>query len=155
MRRVVLPVVDFPGVVYFLEASSPAETRVVARSIETPPEWHWSRSYRGNFGVVAFSPMRVGVDIEVIDPTVTSDAVLTPTELRAEGSGEALCSWWSAKEALAKALGDARHYDPRSLATPARWQSGFQGRWIARNLAVPSRYVGWLIWESDPAGARL
>lgn len=95
------------------------------------------------------STSRVGVDIEVIDLTVTAAAVLTKKESRLGGGPDDFCSWWSAKEALAKALGDARKYDPRELETPALWTTPQQGRWQAQRLEVPSGYVGWIVWEID------
>jgi phosphopantetheinyl transferase len=94
---------------------------------------------------------RVGVDIEVIDMTVAPDAVLTHEESYLGGGPVDFCSWWSAKEALAKALGDARKYDPRRLASAALWQLGRQGRWQAKRLDVPTGHVGWVVWETELA----
>jgi hypothetical protein len=144
-----LAVVGFPGLIYLIEAASPSAARTAARSLETPPGWFASRAYRSHFGVVGMGPARVGVDIEVFDPTVTADAVLTRREQGLESGSGDLCRWWSAKEALAKALGDARRYDPRHLESPALWSQGREGRWIAGELCVPAGFVGWVVWEAD------
>ena len=114
-----------------------------------PANCFTSRSYRNRFGLVATSASRVGVDIEVIDMSVTADAVLTPGEARIVSTPAEWCNWWSAKEALAKALGDARNYDPRRVESPALWQGGHQGRWCVERLDVPDGCVGWIVWETD------
>jgi len=96
---------------------------------------------------VAVHSSRVGVDLELVDLTVPREAVLTPTEMTLGGTPEMWCNWWSAKEALAKALGDARLYDPRRLESPAHWENGRAGRWACSPLALPPGFVGWLVWE--------
>lgn len=146
-----LEVEGLSGFVSLIEAPSPAEARVLARSVEIPENWFFSRSYRDHFGLVAACAMRIGVDLEVIDLSVTADAVLTSDEQRLDGGPIEWCSWWSAKEALAKALGDARRYDPRRLGSPALWQLGRQGLWRAESLEVPMGYLGWVVWECDLA----
>ncbi len=95
------------------------------------------------------SAKRVGVDIEVVDLSVTAEAVLTESESRLDGGPADFCNWWSAKEALAKALGDARKYDPRSLESPALWPTSQQGFWQARPLEVPVGYFAWIVWETN------
>jgi len=144
-----LQVEGFPGLVVLIESSSPTEARDTARSLTVPVGWFTSRSYRHHYGLVASWTWRVGVDIECIDLTVTADAVLTPTEASVAGGPADWCAWWSAKEGLAKALGDARHYDPRRLGSPALWPFGHEGRWYAQRLDVPEGLVGWVVWESD------
>lgn len=94
------------------------------------------------------SVLRVGVDIEVIDLSVTAGAALTEKESHLGGGPGGFCSWWSAKEALAKALGDARKYDRRSLESPALWAIPRQGNWQAQPLEVPTGYVGWIVGET-------
>jgi hypothetical protein len=81
---------------------------------------------------------------------VTTDAVLTRAEARTGGGPTEWCSWWSAKEALAKALGDARRYNPRGLASPALWHLGRQGRWHARRVGVPTGYFALVVARADP-----
>ena len=144
-----LVVEGFPGHVWLIESSSPEQTRDLARSMAIPDHWLTSRSYRNQFGLVAANRSRVGVDIEVIDVSVTADAVLTRDEARIAAGPLEWCAWWSAKEGLAKALGDARKYDPRRLESPALWPFGRQGRWRAEQLDVPTGHVGWVVWEAD------
>ena len=143
-----LVVEEFPGHVWLIESSSPEQTRDLARSMAIPDHWLTSRSYRNQFGLVAANRSRVGVDIEVIDVSVTADAVLTRDEVQIAAGPLEWCAWWSAKEGLAKALGDARKYDPRRLESPALWQFGRQGRWRAEQLDVPTGHVGWVVWET-------
>jgi hypothetical protein len=63
-----------------------------------------------------------------------------------------ITSLWSSKEALAKALGDALHYDPRRLEGPAGWREGRAGSWRARALDVGEEYVGWVCWRAETGG---
>ena len=149
MRTSRLVVDGFPGEVLLLESSSAQITRARARSVNIPQGWRSSRSYRGCYGLVAMAPERVGVDIEVLDLSVAAEAVLTRDERALEPRPEEVCRWWSAKEALAKALGDARNYDPRRLETPALWPSGHQGCWRAEGLGVAVGNVGWVVWETN------
>jgi len=142
-----LDVPVFPGAVLFIEACSPRATRAIARAMPTPSESFVSRSYRGCCGLVATHSSRVGVDIEVVDLTVCTEAVLTPTEMTLGGTPAMWCDWWSAKEALAKALGNARLYDPRRLESPAHWENGRSGRWACSRLGLPPGFVGWVVWE--------
>ena len=144
-----LTVDGFSGEVFLVESADDLTVRATTRSIEIPTGWHFSRSYRDGIGLLAMGPSRVGVDIEVIDLTVTAAAVLTDTESRLDSGPEDLCRWWSAKEALAKALGDARKYDPRTLDSPALWTTSRQGRWRAQPLEVPAGYIGWIVWETE------
>jgi phosphopantetheinyl transferase len=56
-------------------------------------------------------------------------------------------SLWSSKEALAKALGDPLHYDPRRLESPMSWPGGRAGPWRAARLATPDGHTAWLCWR--------
>jgi hypothetical protein len=144
-----LVVKEFPGYVWLFESSSPVEVRGLARSVAIADRWFTCRSYRNQFGLLAANPSRVGVDMEFIDVSVTADAVLTRDEARIAAGPMEWCAWWSAKESLAKALGDARLYDPRRLESPALWPLGRLGRWRAEQLDVPTGHVGWVVWETE------
>jgi phosphopantetheinyl transferase len=98
----------------------------------------------------------VGVDIERV---VACDerfalSICTPDELSvgAPRRDHEIISLWSSKEALAKALGDARAYDPRRLGSPVYWSDGTSGPWRARELPVPDGYCAWVCWRSQAAG---
>jgi hypothetical protein len=86
-----------------------------------------SRSYRYPFAVVAWHDGDVGVDIERLSRTGTAltHVICTPDErlelASAKDRDALLSSLWCAKEALSKALGDARLYDPSRLSSPTRW----------------------------------
>ena len=54
-----------------------------------------------------------------------------------------------AKEALAKALGDALLYDPRRLESPRTWLGGNAGRWHAAELPVGPSHLAWICWAGD------
>jgi len=134
-----------------------------------------SRSYRYPYAIVAWHDTDVGVDIEQVTRTgpALSDVICTPTErvemLSAESVDVYLSSLWCAKEALAKALGDARLYNPSRLEAPSRWplrapvalggrdaeeicqEVRGTGRWLAAPVRVPDGFVGWLCWSSGPA----
>jgi len=141
----------FPGTVVLAEERSPQAARAVVRSAPSARGAHVSRSYRGCFGLLAVSHSRVGVDLELVDTTVCRDAVLTPGELNLGGTPAMWCDWWSAKEALAKALGNARLYDPRRLESPSHWDGGRAGRWACSALELPRGLVGWVVWEAADA----
>jgi hypothetical protein len=147
MTRVALEVAEFPGQLAFVAESTPAKARNLIRATRVPEEWIASRSYRDAYALLAAAPVRVGVDIERIDESVTPDAVLTPLEARQWGGPADWCSWWSAKEALAKALGDAKNYEPQRLESPALWPNARTGRWRTQQLPAPPGYVAWIIWE--------
>ena len=123
---------------------------VTARSAET----HVSRSYAYPYALVACHGEPVGVDIEPVQPVPTGflASILTPSERMELGAGDGLdhdarsVSLWSAKEALAKALGDALRYDPRRLESPAAWPAGRCGRWRAMPLNGMDGHVGWVCW---------
>ncbi|HXW34784.1 MAG TPA: 4'-phosphopantetheinyl transferase superfamily protein [Acidimicrobiales bacterium] len=147
MNGLALDVPRFPGRLLWFEATTADEARQLARKVPKPDGWQTSRSYRGRYGLVATHRSRVGVDLEAIDPDVPREAVLTPAETLCQTSAEVHCDWFSAKEALAKALGDARLYDPRRLESPAHWHNRSAGRWRACRLTVPVGFTGWVVWE--------
>jgi hypothetical protein len=112
------------------------------------------RSYRDPYALVAWFDRPVGVDLERIDPLQDgfAESICTPEERRALGDElsdpETVASLWSAKEALAKALGDALAYDPRRLESPLMWEDGEAGVWRALRLDVaPKGHVAWLCWR--------
>jgi len=141
----------FPGDVLLIECSTSEESHALARAVAAPAGSRSSRSYRNGIALVAVHTARVGVDVEVIDTAITADAVLTSVEALAPDGPSEWCRWWSAKEALAKALGDARRYDPRRLESPARWRGGEEGLWRVAEIEVPTGYVAWVVWESAAA----
>ena len=135
----------YPGTIALLEDAE--ATRGAARALSTPPGWQVCRSYRGRLALVAAAPTRVGVDLERCEPGLHPAAVCTPEEQRLVPDEATRARWWSSKEALAKALGDARAYEPSRLDAPARWPAGRSGRWRCQALALPEGYVGFVVWE--------
>jgi hypothetical protein len=110
-----------------------------------------ARSYRYPIALVGWHTEPIGVDVERVDPydEAFAESICTPSDrsrARPE-SAEELASLWCSKEALAKALGDARRYDPRRLESPARWPCGEAGPWRARALEAPYGYVAWVCWR--------
>jgi phosphopantetheinyl transferase len=118
---------------------------------------HASRSYCYPYALVAWHTEPVGVDIERIEPLeqAFTESICTPSERRMLTGDEHPdvfpSALWSSKEALAKALGDARRYDPRRLDSPAFWLQGQAGPWRAALLPVPARHSAWLCWRSSAA----
>jgi hypothetical protein len=118
---------------------------------------HTSRSYRYPYALVTWHSEPVGVDIERIEPfdQAFMASICTPSERELLGEGarpdEFLSLFWSSKEALAKALGDALRYDPRRLDAPLLWPGGRAGRWRAARLQLPAGYNGWLCWATADA----
>jgi hypothetical protein len=112
-----------------------------------------SRSYRFPLALVAWHAAPVGIDIERITPwdDAFAESIRTPTERAAgcstQDGDRHLSSLWSSKEALAKALGDARQYDPRRLESPMVWPNGRSDPWRATTLAAAPGYVAWLCWR--------
>jgi 4'-phosphopantetheinyl transferase superfamily len=107
-----------------------------------------SRSYCHPYALVGWHTGPVGVDIErvVVCDERFARSISTPSE-KPLGSHRHVVSRWSSKEALAKALGDALHYDPRRLESPAGWVDGASGPWRAETLAAPDGYCAWLCWR--------
>jgi phosphopantetheinyl transferase (holo-ACP synthase) len=127
-----------------------------------------SRSYSYPYALIASFDASVGVDIEALEPVPEdfANSICTPQErahaqrlgLLGPDRDLAAIRLWSAKEALAKALGDALHYDPRRLDSPLLWDSCAQdpnlytsGIWAARQLDLPADYLGWACWRRSPA----
>lgn len=143
-----------------------ADLRARAHAISPPPscdrvqaDQHTgfvSRSYRAPFALVAWHRWEVGVDIERVERPAEGfgASIATPSELRVVGP-EALeipslvACLWSGKEALAKALGDARDYDPRRLESPLLWPDGVCGCWRAERLDAPVGHVAWICWRAS------
>lgn len=115
----------------------------------------FSRSYAFPYALVAWHDGALGVDVEQVTPCPQGFAhtILTPQEQRTQDVSELsdtdLTSIWSSKEALAKALGDARRYEPTQLDSPCAWPGGRAGPWRARPLALPLGLVGWLCWSAQ------
>jgi phosphopantetheinyl transferase len=135
--------------------------RARAREISSSASFA-SRSYCFPWALVALHAAPVGVDIERISSCEESfaDSIRTPAE-RAAGwpGGEVdrhVTALWCSKEALSKALGDARDYDPRRLEGPGAWPHGRAGPWRAAPLQVDGEHVAWLCWrepqDAAPAG---
>jgi hypothetical protein len=132
-----------------------------ARATAPPGAGHVSRSYSFPYALVAWHDGPVGVDIERVAPcdAAFADAIRTPAERAAgvpggEARDRAVTSLWCSKEALAKALGDARRYDPRRLEGPPSWPAGQAGPWRAQSLVAPAGHVAWLCWRWRAAGTR-
>lgn len=134
-----------------------AGLRRVARSHEGAVV---SRSYRYPHAAVATWDGDVGVDLEQVDPTLDlrfAHAIATPAErAQLEGASAAdIASLWSAKEAVAKALGQPLARDPRRVEAPPLWRAiaaagvrqRIGGPWWAEALQVPVGYVGWVVWR--------
>jgi len=134
------------------EAGLRAAARRVAREAGAP---HVARAYRYPYALVAWHDRPVGVDLERVAPCEPAFAagIRTPAERAAAAASsetdEDVTSLWSAKEALAKALGDARAYDPRRLESPRSWPGGRAGPWRASPLPAPAGHVAWLCWRSS------
>lgn len=119
-----------------------------------------SRSYRFPYAAVATWDGDVGVDIERVDASLDlrfAQSIATPHERAGlEGVSAAdIASLWSAKEAVAKALGQPLARDPRRVEAPPVWRAApalgevqpLGGPWWARALQVPQGYVGWVVWR--------
>lgn len=150
--------------------------RIAARALtERQGALYSSRSYRYPFALAAWHGGQVGVDLEVLDQAnaVLAGTICTAAERRllaaAPDQGRYLSNLWSAKEALAKGLGNALLYPPARLGSPSLWPTEGAaaagatggapvvrraGRWRACALKVPQGYVGWLCWAPAPVPAR-
>jgi phosphopantetheinyl transferase len=139
--------------------------RACARQLSRSVGSKWvSRSYRFPYALVAWHDRPVGVDLERIGSRDLAFAgvICTPDEradLDEDGDlDRRLTSLWSSKEALAKALGDARSYDPSRLTSPSSWPELRTARWQAAPLEVPESHIGWVCWrrtddQASPGGA--
>jgi len=168
------PVKSVPAV-YLLDASvqgwDEKELRAQARAVAAQKRAPYSsRSYRYPYALVAWHSAPVGVDLEVVEAAnlALADVICTEAERRllatVHDQASYLSRLWSAKEALAKALGDAVLYEPHRLGSPMLWlperfsaQSRLglitlaSGRWQATSLRVPYGHVGWLCWVAVPS----
>jgi phosphopantetheinyl transferase len=139
-----------------------AALRDWARATAPPGARNVSRSYSFPYALVAWHDGPVGVDIGRVAPcdTAFADSIRTPAERAAdvpvgEARDRVVTSLWCSKEALAKALGDARRYDPRRLEGPPSWPGGQAGPWRAQALLAPAGHVAWLCWHRRPPGRAL
>jgi 4'-phosphopantetheinyl transferase superfamily protein len=124
--------------VMLIEANSPEELKAHARALGGD-----SRSYCHPYALIGFHDGPIGVDIERVVPCDTrfAESITTPDE-PVPTTDEEIISLWSAKEALAKALGDAVDYDPRRLPAPHDGDV-----WRAWELPLPNGYRGWACWR--------
>ncbi len=134
-------------------ATLQTEARAISARLGRP---FTSRSYAGAFALVAAHDHRVGIDLEAVAhfEGTEAESILTEREVAMGlGARDELCtSAWSGKEALAKALGDARRYDPRRLDSPLTWPTASAGRWRAEPLGgLPAGHVGWVCWQLPPS----
>jgi hypothetical protein len=110
-----------------------------------------SRSYCFPVALVGSHGDRVGVDVERVVPCdrAFAESILAPGERAAliDGDDRTLSSVWASKEALAKALGDARRYDPRRLESPLLWPDGAAGPWRAAELGFGPELCAWVCWR--------
>lgn len=132
--------------------------RDLARRFEAP---YVSRSYRFPLAAVAVWHRQVGVDVEQVEDGLDlrfARSIATPRERAAlAGASSAdVASLWSAKEAVAKALGRPLARDPRRVEAPPLWRADgtarvrqrLGGPWWAQAVEVPSGYVGWVVWRA-------
>lgn len=131
--------------------------RELARRFEAP---YVSRSYRYPLAAVAAWHRDVGVDLERVHDALDLEfarSIATPRE-RAEleqATSADIASLWSAKEAVAKALGQPLARDPRRVEAPPLWRAGgasrvrqrLGGPWWAQALDAPAGFVGWVVWR--------
>jgi phosphopantetheinyl transferase len=129
---------------------------------------HISRSYSGKYVVEVKSETRCGVDMEVLRPVELAwsidspffeKAMLVPGEkeliLQSAFSEHQFLSTliWASKEALAKALGDARNYEPSKLLSPIAWDALKTTTWCAnyREFATGDdrRLAIWIVRENS------
>lgn len=136
-----------------------AGLRRLARAHEAP---FVSRSYRYPHAVVASWTSDVGVDVERVDEALDlqfARSIATPRErTQIDGASAAdIASLWSAKEAVAKALGQPLARDPRRVEAPPLWRwsppakaaQSLGSPWWAQALTVPEGYVGWVVWRAS------
>jgi hypothetical protein len=135
-----------------------AGLRALARAITASPHApHVSRSYCYPFALLAWHSGPVGVDVERVDRCDEhfADLVCSPQERPlarlAPNLDAFLTSMWSAKEALAKGLGDALAYDPARLESPDRWPGGRAGLWRSAPVPVDASHVAWVCWRGANA----
>ena len=110
-----------------------------------------SRAYGFPYALLAHHGAAVGIAIERVAPrdVVFAASICTPDELERARvlDWSRMTSLWTSKAAFAKALGDARLYDPRRLDGPAGWARGVSGPWRAEALAVAPDHRAWVCWR--------
>jgi hypothetical protein len=141
--------------------------RRLARA-ECDNRWaNWSRSYTPGAALVVGWNARVGADLETparatqgwsLDDPAFRKAILSPEErctFTEDDTRVGATRLWSAKEALAKALGDAKAYEPSRLSGPAAWTRGRRGRFASVEFGpreVGAGRLGWIVYEVVPVG---
>lgn len=138
---------------------SPAEIRFAAGPNRKPelvdaPGWHFNVSHSGDWILLAFGRVPVGVDVEYVDPRFAT-ADLLPVSFSPEERAyvaaqvdvhRAFYHLWTRKEALAKATG--RGIDDNFAHLPALDGThhlasqvlGQDGRWAVWSVTVASAY---------------
>ncbi len=125
-----------------------------------------SRSYSGRYVVETFSQSRCGIDLETLKPAEANWSIHSPLfELAMLAPGEKelieasdFCQHenlptviWASKEALAKALGDAKNYEPTQLRSPITWAAEPSPNWSAQHREFLTedgqRLILWLVAE--------
>ena len=140
---------------------------------QTDESWHLpfaSKSHSRGLTVVLQSNHPCGVDLESLDSEIEpwlfadqrfQDFVLAPGEAQAIKAskyaehGFLATVVWSSKEALAKALGDARKYSPSRLRSPISWESepvqNWEAEFIEIEFADHSRFCIWVVLRAEMA----
>ena len=127
---------------------------------------HTSRSYSGRYVAEVFARSRCGIDLETLKPAETNWSIDSPLfEMAMLAPGEkqlikesVLCDHenlptliWASKEALAKALGDAKNYEPTRLLSPITWALEPKPNWSAEHQEFlthdEKRLIVWLVVE--------
>ncbi len=91
--------------------------------VTTPTGWHISLSGRGADAVIAAGRVALGVDGEPLDAATLLPDMLSPEEtdhIASLAIGDRPAQWlrrWTAKEAVAKLIGEPRHIAPHSIET--------------------------------------
>mgnify|MGYP000246338021 CR=1 FL=1 len=125
-------------------------------------ETFFSRSYWADYSITVSNSQRCGIDMESsssaqlnwsINNPIFQDSMLAPGELDRIKKSK---YWklpnlerniWSSKEALAKALGEAKNYQPNKLYSPILWETNPAMGWHAsfREFTVEG-CVPLLVW---------
>lgn len=124
---------------------------------------HISRTYSGDMAAVAVGRSRVGIDVELLgaiaeqrwtSPQAFATTILCPHEragfeILPPRRRFSMSSLWASKESLAKALGDARAYEPSRLETPGL--GALMSGWVCEYVEVRdtggAHYALWLVFE--------
>ena len=163
--RYLLELRDLPLVICITD-DSPSSLRERAQEQCDGRFGFWSRSYSGRVALIAGSNQRVGVDVELTDLAREDSWSLTNEWFRSSmltseervriasdstpGTTLSATSVWSSKEAVAKALGTPRQFDPTRLTGAAVWKDARRGRWRAAYLDLTPLgldAVAWMVYE--------